>query len=164
MSTLRSAVPEPESIATGESFNNLPSQPTPLVGRNEDILAARHALQQPGVRLLTLTGPAGVGKTRLALGIADCVVDLFPDGVFFVELAPTPDPALVTATIAETLGVREVRDQPLLPRLRNFFADRSMLLVLDNFEHVHSAAEQVAQLLAACPSIKILTTSRVALR
>jgi predicted ATPase/DNA-binding NarL/FixJ family response regulator len=164
MTIPRSVAPEPDGLVNGESVYNLPSQPTPLVGRNEDILAARHALQQQGVRLLTLTGPAGVGKTRLALGIADCVLDLFPDGVCFVELAPTPDPSLVTATIAEALGVREVRDQPLLPRLKSFFADQSMLLLLDNFEHVQSAADQVAQLLSACPSIKILTTSRVALR
>src|SRR5690348_3368459 len=97
----------PAPLAAGipldAAIHNLPAQPTPLVGRTEDILAGRHALTQPEVRLLTLTGPAGVGKTRLALGIADCVLDLFPDGVFLVELAPTSDPALVLATIAEAL-------------------------------------------------------------
>src|SRR5690242_12543408 len=119
--------------------HNLPAQPTPLVGRNEDILGALDALVRDEVRLVTLTGPAGVGKTRLALGIADCVLDRFPDGVFLVELAEVEDPNLVIASIAEVLGVQS-GGETLLSRLASALDGRSMLLVLDNFEHLLPAA------------------------
>jgi predicted ATPase len=115
------------------------------------------------VRLLTLTGPGGTGKTRLALQVAAEALDDFEHGAFFISLAPLRDPALVIATLAQTLGVKESAGQPLLDSLKDALRDKSLLLVLDNFEQVLAAAPQVADLLAACPQVKVLVTSRAAL-
>jgi non-specific serine/threonine protein kinase len=145
-------------------LHNLPAQPTRLVGRAGELGLARQVLLRKHVRLITITGPAGTGKTRLALALAGNTRDVFTDGVFFVDLAPIDDPLLVSAAIAKTQGVREAGDQPLLERLESVWFDRQMLLVLDNFEQVLAAAEQVADLLALCPKLKILVTSRVPLR
>jgi predicted ATPase/class 3 adenylate cyclase/DNA-binding CsgD family transcriptional regulator len=148
-------------LHTLESFpNNLPVQPTPLLGREEEIAALAELLSRSDVRLVTLTGPGGTGKTRLALQVAADVSDRFNSGVFFVNLAPISDPALVVPTIAESLAIRERSGRALLERLTEELRPREMLLLLDNFEQVVSAAEQVAVLLAACPQLKALVTSR----
>ena len=122
--------------------------------------AATHLLRSAEVRLLTLIGPPGVGKTRLALRVATDVVGEFSDGVWFVDLAPLNDPALVVPAIARTLGVWDVAAKSLLERMTGYLADRQMLVVLDNFEHVLDAADHVAEVLRGCPGLKILATSR----
>jgi predicted ATPase/class 3 adenylate cyclase/DNA-binding CsgD family transcriptional regulator len=148
-------------LHTLESFpNNLPVQPTPFLGREDEVAAIVDLLSRSDVRLVTLTGPGGTGKTRLALQVAADVSELFASGVFFVNLAPLSDPALVVPTIAETLAIREGSDRTLLERLTEELRPQQMLLLLDNFEQVVSAAEQVAALLAACPQLKVLVTSR----
>ncbi len=140
--------------------NNLPVQPTPFLGREQEVAAIGGLLRREDVRLVTLTGPGGTGKTRLALQVAADVSDQFSGGVFFVNLAPISDPALVVSTIAETLAIREGSGRTLLERLVEELRAQQMLLLLDNFEQVVSAAEQVAALLIACPRLKVLVTSR----
>ena len=118
-----------------------------------------------GTRLLTLTGPGGTGKTRLALRVADEVAGDFPDGTFFVDLAPVSEPGLVISAIAAALGVREEGwERPVRDAVEDYLRDRRLLLVLDNFEQVLDAATQVPELLARTPSLKIVVTSRAALR
>jgi non-specific serine/threonine protein kinase len=141
-----------------------PAQPTPLIGREGELDMACRTLLRPDVRLLTFRGPAGAGKTRLAMATADLVLDAFEDGVYLVDLAPLDRPDQVCSAIARTIGVRETREQSLLGSLVSTLADSTALLVLDNFEHVQAAAEDIGALLSLCPSLKILTTSRVALR
>src|SRR5262249_2298081 len=114
--------------------------------------------------LLTLTGPAGTGKTRLAQRVAADALGHFADGVQFVALAPIRDPELVVSTIAQTLGVRESGGRPLLEALEAYLAGQRALLVLDSFEQVLAAAPAVTALLAACPELKALVTSRAVLR
>jgi len=142
------------------SPNNLPVQPTSFLGREHEVSAIQDLLRREDVHLVTLTGSGGVGKTRLGLQVAADLSDLFASGVFFVNLAPISDPALVVPTIAETLVIREGSGQALLERLAEHLRQRQMLLLLDNFEQVVSAAEQVAALLTACPQLKVLVTSR----
>src|SRR5262249_27852571 len=114
--------------------------------------------------LVTLTGPGGAGKTRLALQVAADVLDAHPDGVWLGGLAPISDPRPVLRTLARGLGGREAAGRPLLESLTAYLHDRALLLVLDNFEHVLGAAPLVAELLAACPELKVLATSRAVLR
>jgi predicted ATPase/class 3 adenylate cyclase len=142
--------------------NNLPMQPTPLVGREREVEDIRGRLLAPEVRLLTLTGPGGAGKTRLALQAAADLLDEFEDGVFFVALATLTDPTLVASTVAQALGVRESGDQPLIEGMKDYLKDKRLLLVLDNFEQVLEAAPLAGELLSA-PRLKVLATSRIPL-
>ncbi len=140
--------------------NNLPVQLTPFIGREQELATVGQLLRRENMRLLTLTGPGGTGKTRLGVQVAAELTDSFASGVFFVNLAPVNDTALVVPTIAETLGMRAGAGQSPLERLREDLRQKQMLLLLDNFEQVVSAAGQVVDLLAACPRLKVLVTSR----
>jgi predicted ATPase/class 3 adenylate cyclase len=135
---------------------NLPVQPTPLVGREREVAEIGESLRQDGARLLTLTGPGGTGKTRLALQAAAELVEEFPNGVFFVALAAISDPELVVPTVAQVLGINEAAGQSLPA----YLATKELLLVLDNLEQVVGAAPQLAELLAEAPQVKLLATSR----
>jgi predicted ATPase/class 3 adenylate cyclase len=142
--------------------NNLPLMLTSFVGRQREVAEARRLLET--THLLTLTGPGGTGKTRLALQLAAEAIDDFPDGVFFVPLEPISDPALVAETIASTLGVPDVGGAPIAGRLAAYLASLRMLLVLDNFEQVTDAAPLIGDLLQGAPGLRIVATSRAALR
>ena len=137
---------------------------TSFIGREWEIATVAARLRTPEVRLLTLTGAGGVGKTRLALQIANALHDAFPNRVWFVDLAPISDPALVISTIAQTLGVREQPGMSPVETLRAALHDQQLLVLLDNFEQVVVAAPELAQLLAGVPGLKLLVTSREALR
>jgi non-specific serine/threonine protein kinase len=117
-------------------------------------------LLAPEIRLLTFTGPAGTGKTRLALAVAASLQGVFADGVYFVDLAPIREPSLVARSIAQILGIQDAGDQPLLETLRRYIASHELALVLDNFEQVVTAAGLLADLLASSPALKIIVTSR----
>ncbi|HTM90226.1 MAG TPA: protein kinase [Terriglobales bacterium] len=146
--------------------SNLPAQRTTFVGREAEIEAVQQLLLRPEAQLITLTGPAGIGKTRLALQVAGSVLDHFPGGVFFVPLAPVSDPGLLPATIAQTMGLRGSGGQPAVEVLKDYLQapSRSLtLLVMDNFEHLMSAADLVAELLTVGSKLKVLVTSRAPL-
>ncbi len=143
--------------------HNLPAQPTTLIGRTKEIAAVRDLLRRADVRLVTLTGPGGTGKTRLALQASAELLGNFADGVYVVMLAPISDPALVAPTIAQTLGVKERAGQTPIERLKAHLRDRRLLLLLDNFEQILAAAPIVTELLAAAPELKALITSRALL-
>ncbi len=143
---------------------SLPLQPAPLIGRDEEVASGARLLAQPQVRLLTLTGPPGIGKTRLALEMARRAEGAFADGAWFVDLAPVRDPAGVPAAIARALRLRHLPASAPLDGLIDHLQDRAILLLLDNFEQVVAAAAQVAELLAACGRLTCLVTSRTALR
>jgi predicted ATPase/class 3 adenylate cyclase len=140
--------------------NNLPGQPNPFIGREQEVAGALALLRRNQVRLVTFLGPGGTGKTRLSLQVAADLLDDFPDGVFFVPLAPIHDPALVVSTIGGVLGIRESSHQLLLDSLKTALREQQILLVLDNFEQIIAAAPLVTDLLQAAPRLKVLATSR----
>jgi predicted ATPase/class 3 adenylate cyclase len=153
----------PPLKSLSNSPNNLPLQLIPLIGREQEVATALHFLQREHVRLLTLTGPGGTGKTRLALQVAAELSEAFSDGVYFVNLAPISDPELVVPAIAQTLDIKEIADQTLLNLLKASLHWKQVLLLLDNFEQVVGAAVYVSELLASCPLLKVQVTSRAAL-
>lgn len=146
------------------SLHNLPELPTLPIGRDEDIEVAASLLSRPDVRLLTLEGPPGVGKTRLALAIASSLRNHFVDGVRLVRLESLAAPEQIPDAIAETFDLHPHDQRPVLDVLRVHLRDKHLLLLLDNFEHLLGAAPQIADLLAFCRNLKVLTTSRAALR
>jgi predicted ATPase/DNA-binding CsgD family transcriptional regulator len=148
---------------SGSRFQNLPFLLTPLIGREQQEQAIRSLLLRPEVRLLTLTGTAGIGKTCLAQKVATDLIEVFTSGVCLVQLAAISDSDLVMPTIAQTLGLRDVEEHLLFESLKAFLRGKHLLLLLDNFEQVLEAAPALVELLLACPSIKILVTSRAVL-
>jgi predicted ATPase len=157
-------VVQPASISPWFSTSGLPTPPTPLVGRENEVARAGALIGEGKARLLTLTGPGGVGKTRLALAIASACREFFPDDVVFVPLASLSQPALLAATLARAVGASsEGGDQPGQATIACLRA-KHMLLVLDNFERLLPAAQFIADLLASCPHLVILVTSRAILQ
>ena len=151
-------------LRTLDAFrNNLPLQPTPLIGREKEVSEVCDLMRLEETRLLTLTGPGGTGKTRLALQAAADLLDDFPDGTFFAPLATLTEAELLLPAVAETLGMRETGEQPLVESLKDYLVERRMLLLLDNFEQVLGAAPAVTELLAGAPGLKVLATSRAPL-
>jgi predicted ATPase/DNA-binding XRE family transcriptional regulator len=157
------AAPETADVVPG-GYAPLPLPLTPLLGRERELATLVSLVRASDKRLLTLTGAGGSGKTRLALEVAARLQGTFPDGVVFVDLTPLRDAEFVLPTIAGVLGVRERPGQPLLETLARFLAPKQMLLLLDNCEQVLGAAPQIAALVAACPRLSVLATSRAALR
>jgi predicted ATPase/class 3 adenylate cyclase len=149
-------------IRSLETPSNLPTQRTSFVGREREVARLKELLRGPG--LLTLTGPGGSGKTRLALQSAGELLDHYKDGVFFVELAPLTDPLLIPSVIADAVGARAEGQREIIDTLRDQVRDREILLVIDNFEHLLHGASVVAGLLDAAPRLRVLVTSREPLR
>ncbi|HEX6608320.1 MAG TPA: AAA family ATPase, partial [Chloroflexia bacterium] len=143
--------------------NNLPAQPNVFIGREAQIAAVIALLRRPDVRLLTLIGPGGTGKTRLALQVAAELLDEFADGVWFVDLAPLTDPALVAGSIAGVFSLQESAARSAQEVLHDYLSGKTLLLVLDNFEQVRPAASLVDTLLRRAPHLEVLITSRVPL-
>lgn len=146
------------------SADPLPLSGLTLVGRDDDVAAVNALLREPDVRLVTLTGVGGVGKTSLARVLADESAAAFPDGAAFVPLAPLHDPAHIASAIGRALEIREEGDRPLMDAIYAELSGFQMLLVLDNLEHLMEGAPLVAEILDRCPSLSVLATSRSSLR
>jgi predicted ATPase/class 3 adenylate cyclase len=158
---LESEFPPPRTLENRPT--NLPVQPTPLVGRERELEEVLSILERADVRLLTLTGPGGTGKTRLALQAGAELVEHYPDGVWFVNLAALTDPALVVPTIAQTLAVKEQPGEELQATLARELEPKQLLLLLDNFEQVAEAAPELSRVLAQAASVSAIVTSRASL-
>jgi predicted ATPase/DNA-binding XRE family transcriptional regulator len=155
--------PLPKEDAKVALLPVLPVPPTPLLGREQEVAQALSLVRERGVRLLTVTGPAGVGKTRLALEIAQDLRAVFADGLAWIDLTALRDPSLVPQSAAHILGLREQADLVFSEQVRAFLQEKQFLLLLDNFEQVREAADFIAGLLANCPRLQVLVTSRVPL-
>jgi predicted ATPase/transcriptional regulator with XRE-family HTH domain len=156
--------PPPHPAVWVPYLTSLPQSPTPLIGRADELAAATRMLRSGQTRLLTLTGPPGVGKTRLALAVAAALTPAFPDGICFVPLAPLRDPALLALTVAQALGITDNPGGPQAARLLAFLRPKRLLLVLDNFEHLVEATPRVAEWLNASTHLHVLVTSRSTLQ
>jgi len=162
---LRTAAENKRDVDPGQPLaSTVPAPLTPFVGRVREIQEVREMLLGVEVRLVTLTGPGGTGKTRLALQVANTVPASFPDGLYFVDLAAIREPDLVAARIAQTIGVPATAQWSVTADLEAYLRDRQALLILDNFEQVVLAGPLVARLLAGCSRLKVLVTSRVVVR
>src|SRR2546421_4082056 len=153
----------PGNIRMPEPIWKVPAILTPLIGRDQEAAAAATLLKSPEIRLVTLLGTGGIGKTRLSLQIAEEMRKYFIDGVCFVPLASISDPGLIMPAIAQELGIQDASALPASEKVKAFLQKKHILLVLDNFEQVAMAASLVEELLAACPQLTILVTSRVVL-
>jgi predicted ATPase/DNA-binding CsgD family transcriptional regulator len=153
-----------EAERTSPFLNTPPFQLTPLVGREREVQRAGALLRREEVRLLTMTGPGGVGKTRLAFAVANDLQPAFADGICFVTLAAVSDPELLLPTLGQALGLKEGGDRSLVEQVRAFLNEKRLLFVFDNFEQIVAGAPRLSELLSACPQVKMLVTSRALLR
>jgi predicted ATPase len=158
----RATLPVSASLLGGQA--GVPVPLNPLVGRERELLLAHSLLRRPDLRLLTLTGPGGIGKTRLAIQLAKDLSDAFGSGARFIPLASIRDASLVATSIAHALGVQTAGRASTPDVIASALQDTSVLLVVDNFEHLLPAASLLTALLERCPGVKILVTSRVLLR
>jgi predicted ATPase len=166
LTAIRDRLSDLQSKREESRVSNLPARSTDFIGRNREVEGIRQLLMRPDVRLVTVSGPGGIGKSRLAIEAARTMTEHFSNGVYFVPLAAVTDPSLVILAIAQTLGVRETGGRTPIETVKEDLRNLSgapMLLVLDNFEHLLSSAPVVAELLALAPSLKFLVTSRAAL-
>lgn len=150
----------PPLVARGSRPAGIPVEPTRFIGRDREVAALADLVRQDDMRLVTLTGPGGIGKTRLAAEVVRAVASDFPDGVFVAPLGSTTDANMVPSQIAAALGLRETGGQPVLGLVEAYLKDRALLLILDNFEQVLGARMSVASLIASSPGLKMVVTSR----
>ncbi|MEA2460068.1 MAG: hypothetical protein QOH90_245 [Actinomycetota bacterium] len=154
----------PQQKAKPENSPLLPIQPTPFVGRERDVKEICSLLEREDIRLLSLVGPGGIGKSRLAFHVAELRQDSYGDGLRFALLSSITEPDLTLTAIGKSVGIAESTQRSILENLKEFLADKEMLLLLDNFEHLLDAAPSLSELLGSCPGLNILVTSRAALR